>query len=160
MLGMRLVALQVELPSHSPVLLLQSLHEEERMLPIFIGPLEASSIAFALDGVTPDRPTTHDVFCQALEASGTSIARIEITDVVDGTFFAELHLATLSGEVVISSRPSDAIALALRTRAPIFVAEDVVESQSVHVSMIEEDEERTIERFQDFLEDVSPDDFR
>lgn len=156
---MRLVAVRVEVPSNSPVVLLQEVDDEERMLPIFIAPLEATSICFALEGVESERPLTHDLVCEMLHQIGARVTRVEITGVLNDTYYAELFLNSARGEVRISARPSDAIAIALRAGAPIYAADDVVASNSVVVAVLEEDPDALIEEFQSFVQNVRPEDF-
>lgn len=108
----------------NPVLLLSD-EREDRMLPIWIGPFEAHSIALALEGTTLGRPLTHDLLKSICEQTGARVASVVINDVRDGTYYAELHLKINNKEIVIDSRPSDAIALALRTVTPIFISEKV-----------------------------------
>ncbi|HIE13437.1 MAG TPA: bifunctional nuclease family protein [Desulfotomaculum sp.] len=108
----------------NPVLLLSD-EREDRMLPIWIGPFEAHSIALALEGTTLGRPLTHDLLKSICERAGARVASVIISDVRDGTYYAELHLKINNEEIVIDSRPSDAVALALRTVTPIFISEKV-----------------------------------
>src|SRR3954468_13336880 len=125
MIEMELIGVRVELPSHQPIVLLREATARHRVLPIFIGPPEATAIALALDGVETPRPMTHDLMKALLDELAASVEKIVVTDLVDSTFYAVIHLK--AGEKVheISSRPSDAIALAVRVGAPIF-AEDAV----------------------------------
>lgn len=108
----------------NPVLLLSD-ETEHRMLPIWIGPFEAHSIALALEGANLGRPLTHDLLKSICEQAGAMVASVIINDVRDGTYYAELHLKIKDEEIIIDSRPSDAVALALRTVTPIFISEKV-----------------------------------
>ncbi|MEW6171973.1 MAG: bifunctional nuclease family protein [Bacillota bacterium] len=110
----------------NPVLLLSD-EEEHKMLPIWIGPFEAHSIALALEGASLGRPLTHDLLKTICDQSGVTVASVIISDVKDGTYYAELHLRTKDYETVIDARPSDAIALALRTVTPIFLSDKVAD---------------------------------
>ncbi|MCK5528684.1 MAG: bifunctional nuclease family protein [Kiritimatiellae bacterium] len=101
--------------------------EDERSLPIFIGAAEAQAIAFQLNNVDMPRPLTHDLFITTLTAVGYSIEKVEIYDLQDGTFFSNIILVNESSEITIDSRPSDAIALAIRSNAPIFVSKEVMD---------------------------------
>ncbi len=101
--------------------------EEKKVLPISIGPLEAQAIALVLQGEVPPRPMTHDLFKSVCEDLGAEIEKIVITDIIDGTFYAEVYLRQDSKIIVVDSRPSDAIALALRFEAPIYMVTKLVE---------------------------------
>lgn len=117
------VGVRVEMPSNQPIVLLREVGGD-RYLPIWIGPGEATAIAFAQQGMAPPRPLTHDLFKDVLEAVGQELTEVRITDLRDGVFYAELVFA--SG-VEVSARPSDAIALALRTGTPIFGSDGVLD---------------------------------
>lgn len=110
----------------NPVLLLAD-EKDNRMLPIWIGPFEAQSIALALEGASLGRPLTHDLLKTICDRTGAQVASVVISDVRDGTYYAELHLKINGEEVVIDSRPSDAVALALRTVTPIYITEKVAD---------------------------------
>jgi len=110
----------------NPVLLLAD-EKDNRMLPIWIGPFEAHSIALALEGASLGRPLTHDLLKTICERTGAKVASVIISDVRDGTYYAELHLRINGEEIVIDSRPSDAVALALRTVTPIYMSEKVAD---------------------------------
>ena len=152
---MNLVGVRVELPSNQPIVLLQE-DEGDRFLPIWIGAFEATAIAFAVQGVETARPMTHDLFKNALEDLSVSIEQIIINDLVDGTFYAEITMHQNEKKHVLSARPSDAIALAVRMEVPIFAAEKVLDEASI---VMETSEEEEIERFRDFLDHVEPQDF-
>jgi bifunctional DNase/RNase len=146
------VGVRVEMPANQPIVLLREIGGE-RYLPIWIGAVEATAIAFAQQGVVPARPMTHDLMRDLLEALGADLRQIRITELRDGVFYAELVFA--SG-VEVSARPSDAIALALRTGTPIFGAEAVLEEAGIVIADEQEDE---VERFIAFLDEISPEDF-
>ncbi|MGQ9512936.1 bifunctional nuclease family protein [Thermodesulfitimonas sp.] len=110
----------------NPVLLLAD-EKNNRMLPIWIGPFEAQSIALALEGASLGRPLTHDLLKTICDRTGAKVASVIISDVRDGTYYAELHLQVNNQEIVIDSRPSDAVALALRTVTPIYITEKVAD---------------------------------
>lgn len=152
---MSLVGVRVELPSNQPIVLLQE-EEGARFLPIWIGAFEATAIAFALQGVETARPMTHDLFKNVLEDLEVNVERILINDLVDGTFFAEITYFQNGDKHVMSARPSDAIALAVRMEIPIFAEEKVLDEASI---VMETSEEEEIERFRDFLDHVEPQDF-
>ena len=153
---MDLVGVRLELPTKTPILLLREANGT-RYLPIWIGTAEATAIALALEGVEPQRPMTHDLLKLVTESLGASVARVVVTALNDGTFFADLVILKNGEEVRVSARPSDAVALAARTNSPVFAARDVLEEVGVEIQDTEEEEE--IERFRQFLEDVTPEDF-
>jgi len=146
------VGVRVEMPSNQPIVLLRELMGE-RYLPIWIGAVEATAIAFAQQGVVPPRPLTHDLLRDILEATGNEVSEIRITEMRDNVFYASLVLA--SG-VEVSARPSDSIALALRTGSRIVCSEELLEDAGIVVPDEQEDE---VERFREFLDHVSPEDF-
>lgn len=126
-------------------------------MPIWIGAVEATAIAFAQQGIVPPRPMTHDLFKDVLDAVGVSLEQVRITEVRDNTYYAEL---VLSGGVEISSRPSDSIALALRTGTPIYAAEPLLDEAGVLMADPDsDDQEDEVARFRAFLEEVTPEDF-
>src|SRR5262245_50249904 len=119
MIELKLVGVRMELPSQQPIVLLQEREGERRFLPIWIGIREAEAIAWAQQGMVPPRPMTHDLLKNVLEEVGVGVDRIVITELRDGTFYALLHLSRNGSQYEISSRPSDAIALAVRVSVPI-----------------------------------------
>ncbi len=143
------------MPSNQPIVLLRDA-ESEKFLPIWIGAVEATAIAFAQQGVQPERPLTHDLLRDVLESLGRSVVRVDITELRDGIFFAEL---VFDNGVTVSARPSDAIALALRTASPLFAAESVLEQAGIEMPAEEEEEEAEVEAFREFLDHVTPEDF-
>ena len=149
---MDVVGVRVEMPSNQPIVLLREV-DGERYLPIWIGAVEATAIAFAQQGVVPARPLTHDLLRDVVASLGHTLAEVRITELTDGVFFAVL---AFDGGVEVSARPSDAIALALRTGTPIYGAETVLEAAGISVPDEQEDE---VEKFRAFLDEVSPDDF-
>jgi len=154
---MHLVGVRVELPTNNPIVLLREADGQHRVLPIFIGAVEATAIAFALQGVVTQRPMTHDLLRDLLNELGVGVDRIVITELRDGTFYAEIQMTSNGSGFAVSSRPSDAIALAARLGTPIFSDEGVLEEAGILVS--DEDEEDEVERFREFLEGVNPEDF-
>jgi len=155
---MHLVGVRVEMPTNNPIVLLREADGQHRVLPIFIGPVEATAIAFAIQGVTTQRPMTHDLLRDVLAALGVGVERIVITELRDRTFYAEIQMTRDGARCEVSSRPSDAIALAARLGTPIFADETVLEEAAVAVGD-EEEEEDEVERFREFLEGVNPEDF-
>ena len=146
------IGVRVEMPSNQPIVLLREV-AGDRYLPIWIGAVEATAIAFAQQGVVPPRPLTHDLLRDILEATGNEVAEIRITEMRDGVFYATL---VLSSGAEVSARPSDSIALALRTGSKIVCAEEVLEEAGLEVPDEQEDE---VEKFREFLDHVSPEDF-
>lgn len=151
-----LVGVRIELPTNTPIVLLREVGGS-RYLPIWIGAGEATAIAFALEGVEPQRPLTHDLLKLSSEALGAKVDRVVVTELRDGIYYADLVFVRDGTEVVVSARPSDAIALAARTEAPISVHPTVLEEAGVEIR--DEDQEEEVERFRDFLESVTPEDF-
>ena len=146
------MGVRVEMPSNQPIVLLREV-TGERYLPIWIGAVEATAIAFAQQGVVPPRPLTHDLLKDLLDALGQELAEVQITEMKDGVFFATL---VLGSGVEIGARPSDSIALALRTGSRIVCAEEVLDEVGLAVPAEQEDE---VERFREFLDQVTPEDF-
>lgn len=140
------------MPSQQPIVLLREV-VGERYLPIWIGAVEATAIAFAQQGVVPPRPLTHDLLKDVVEATGNRLTQVQITEVKDGVFYANLIFA--SG-VEVGARPSDSIALALRTGTQIVCADGVLDEAGLTVPEEQEDE---VERFREFLDQVTPEDF-
>ncbi|HEY9251997.1 bifunctional nuclease family protein [Nocardioides sp. NBC_00850] len=146
------LGVRVEMPSNQPIVLLREV-AGERYLPIWIGAVEATAIAFAQQGVVPPRPLTHDLLKDVLEATGNELTEVQITSVTDRVFYANLVFA--SG-VEVSARPSDSIALALRTGTKIVVSDEVLDEAGLAVPAEQEDE---IEKFREFLDEITPEDF-
>ena len=166
MVEVRLRAVRVDLQSNTPVLLLQETEGEGRTLPIFIGTPEAAAIAYALQGVAMPRPMTHDLIHDLLSALDVSVERIVITELRSSTYFAELQLRRGGTRSVVSSRPSDAVAVAVRTGSPIYVSDDLMDAEGILLAVEpaddEEDEESPDElvgQFRQFLDSIKPEDF-
>jgi uncharacterized protein len=159
MVEMELVGVRVELPTNTPIVLLREAGGDRRMLPIFIGPPEATAIAFALEQVATPRPMTHDLLKNLLDELGVTLERVVVTDLQDSTFFAELHLVQGTETHLLSSRPSDAIALAARTGSPIYAEEEVLDQVGYQVQEEALPEEEVVEEFRRFIDDVDPEDF-
>ena len=146
------VGVRVEMPSNNPIVLLREV-SGDRYLPIWIGAVEATAIAFAQQGVVPPRPLTHDLMKDVLEATGNNLAEVRITEMKEGVFYAVL---VFSSGVEVSARPSDSIALALRTGTRILCSDDVLDEAGLEVPPEQEDE---VEKFRELLDSVSPEDF-
>jgi uncharacterized protein len=146
------IGVRVEMPSNQPIVLLREV-SGDRYLPIWIGAVEATAIAFAQQGVVPPRPLTHDLIKDLLNATGQDLSEVRITEMKDGIFYAVL---VFGSGVEVSARPSDSIALALRTGSKIVCAEQVLDEAGLEVPDEQEDE---VEKFREFLDHVSPEDF-
>ena len=146
------VGVRVELPSQQPIVLLKEV-DGDRFLPIWIGAVEATAIAFAQQGVVTARPMTHDLLRDLLDALGRPLRTVTITDLQDGVFYAEL---AFDGGTVVSARPSDAIALAMRTGTVIRCVPAVLDEAGIAIPDEQEDE---VEKFREFLDQISPEDF-
>jgi bifunctional DNase/RNase len=165
MVRVLLRAVRVDLQSNTPVLLLQETEGEGRTLPIFIGSPEATAIAYALQGVTMPRPLTHDLMRDMLGALDVTVERVIITELRASTYYAELHLLRANKErTIVSSRPSDAVAVAVRTESPIFVSDELMEAEGIILTLDADDEEEEtpdelVGQFRQFLDSVRPEDF-
>jgi bifunctional DNase/RNase len=161
-------------PTGQHVILLKPIGEsagEGRLLPIWIGPQEATSILVAVEGADVPRPLAHDLMRSLLDSVGASVTGVAVTRIDEGTFYAEVTLSTTLGERVVDARPSDAVALASRVDAPIWVAEEVMVDAGVLDTVTEADDDEAdivpdevarerLDEFKRFLDDVDPDDFR
>ncbi|MCC6224338.1 MAG: bifunctional nuclease family protein [Thermoleophilia bacterium] len=141
-----------------PIVLLKT-SEGNRFLPIWIGHPEAAAILMKLQGASTPRPMTHDLVTDMLARLEARVTRIAVTELKDNTFYALITLQVDGGEIEIDSRPSDAIALAVRADAPIFAADAVIEESAIEFEHEDVDEDAIVEEFRRFLEDVSPEDF-
>lgn len=161
------LGVRVELPANTPLVLLREQAGERRLLPIVIGTNEAHAIHSAMQGEVPARPMTHDLMTTVLETTGVTVAYVLITEIRDHTYYAELHLRTAT-DLVVSCRPSDAVALAVRIGCPVFATEGLMDEASVAATAetepegeheAEEDPDRILDEFRDFLDDLRPEDF-
>lgn len=164
MINMQMGGLGFDPRNMSPIVLLRD-NEERNFLPIWIGMFEAASIAMELQGYNPPRPMTHDLMCDLIDKSGLMVSKIIISEVKDDTFFSVIELveadvpegSEVEDETIrLDARPSDAIAIAVRTDAPIYVSESVM----VKAKMVnsEKDKEET-KKFQEFIDNINPEDF-
>jgi uncharacterized protein len=153
-----LIGVRVEVPTNQPIVLLRE-DGGTRFLPIFIGSPEATAIVYALQGMETPRPMTHDLFKTVLDGLAVKLDKVEITALHDGTFYAEIEIDKDGTKSRISSRPSDAIALAVRFGAevPIFADEAVLDEAGVLFEADEEEHE--VEQFREFLDNITPEDF-
>jgi uncharacterized protein len=159
---MELIGVRLELPANAPVVLLRE-QVGDRVLSIYIGPEEAKAIAVALEGLAMPRPMTHDLLHDVLATLDAELVRVTVTELRDRTFFAELELRQNGRTVRVSSRPSDAIALAVRTESPIYAAEEVLDEAATTPTDEEEgdgeEQEEIVDQFREFIDQVNPDDF-
>ena len=151
---MEVVGVRVEMPTNQPIVLLKETGGE-RYLPIWIGPMEATAIAFAQQGMVPARPLTHDLMRDILQALSIELKSVNITALRDGIFFADL---VFSNGATVSARPSDSIALALRTGTTIFANEEILDEAGVAIPD-EHEQEDEVEKFREFLDNITPEDF-
>ena len=142
-----------------PIVLLKTV-DSNKFLPIWIGHPEAAAILMKLQGATTPRPMTHDLIGELISELDAQCTRVSVTELKDNTFYASITLRVNGQEVDIDSRPSDALAVAVRTSAPIFAAEEVIQESAIEFEHEVEDTEEVVEKFKDFLENVSPEDFR
>jgi bifunctional DNase/RNase len=153
---MDLVGIRIELPTNTPILLLRE-HDGDRYLPIWINTPEATAIALAHDGIRPERPLTHDLVASLIEELGAKVNEVIVTELRGGTFYADLRLQVGDDIHTISSRPSDAVAIAVRTDAPVFASRELLDQAGVLIH--DEEDEDEIARFREFLDRIEPEDF-
>jgi bifunctional DNase/RNase len=172
MIEVVLRAVRVDVGTSTPLLLLEEVGGE-RVLPIFIGAPEAAAIAYALQGVEAPRPMSHDLLGDVIGALGAQVFSVEITELVDNTFYANLRLVRSGDEIIVSSRPSDAVALALRVGSPILVSDDLManEGKIMQLAFEEDDDDEEfvdvdapneadlVAQLREFLDQVRPEDF-
>jgi bifunctional DNase/RNase len=164
LIPVEVVGVRIEMPSNQPIVLLKEI-EGTRFLPIWVGAVEATAIAFAQQGLSPDRPLTHDLLRDVLDKVDITLTAVHITSIVDGVFFAQLLLRD-NGLALepLSSRPSDAIALALRTKSNIMVDNDLLDQVGIdipeHVATeVSAAGDQELEAFREFLDQINPEDF-
>jgi len=159
---MELVGVRVDMPSNTPVMLLRELEGDRRMLAIMIGGPEAQAIAFALDGVETRRPLTHDLITLLLDELDAHLDRIVISALRDDVYYADLHLQVGEQVHVVSARPSDAMAIAVRVGTPVF-ADEAVLAEAGYLDVPDdeeiEDDDEVVEEFREFIDQVNPEDF-
>ncbi|HVN25648.1 MAG TPA: bifunctional nuclease family protein [Syntrophorhabdales bacterium] len=156
---MKVAGITVDPFTNTPIVILKDLDEKD-VLPIWIGLLEASSIATALENIQTPRPMTHDLLKNVLDSLGAKVVKIEVNDLRDNTYFALIHMDVNGKRMVIDARPSDAIALALRVSASIFVEESVIK-KSAKIDLTKKEDKIVVDAsdWEDVLENLSPDDF-
>ena len=155
---MQIYGVSFDMFGKQPIVLLKTA-DGNRFLPIWIGHPEAAAILMKLQGASTPRPMTHDLLNDVLESVDAKCERVAVTELRDNTFYASITLSVNGTEIEIDSRPSDAIALAVRCHAPIYAADEVIEESSIEFEHEVEDQEEVVEKFKDFLDQVSPEDF-
>ncbi len=156
---MEVVGVRVEMPSNQPIVLLKEI-DGSRFLPIWVGASEASAIAFAQQGVEPARPLTHDLMREILEKLDATLTAVHLTELKDGVFYANLIIRDGGSTTQsVSARPSDAIALALRTQSNILATAELLDEAGIEIPVEGGQENQEVERFRQFLEEINPEDF-
>jgi bifunctional DNase/RNase len=166
MVSMQVVGVRIEMPSNQPIVLLKEI-DGVRFLPIWVGAVEATAIAFAQQGVIPPRPLTHDLMQDIVESLDATITAVQVTAMEEGVFMASLLMRDMDGNAIsVSARPSDAIALALRTHSNILADSDLLDNVGIEIPEdVAEDalnaagESSEMERFREFLDQINPEDF-
>lgn len=155
---MEVIGVRVEMPSNQPIVLLKEI-DGSRFLPIWVGAVEATAIAFAQQGVEPPRPLTHDLMKELVELLDATLTAVHLTEIKEGIFYATMHLRDKeSALLTISARPSDAIALAVRTHSNIMATEELLDEIGIEIPQ-GEGENQEVEKFREFLDQINPEDF-
>jgi len=161
MVEMELQGIRLEIPANTPVLMLREQTGSRRVMPIYIGAPEASSIHYALEGLRPDRPLTHDLLLNIAEGLNAQPVKLVITKVLEHTYFADLHFVQNGAVVIISCRPSDGVAVAVRAGIPIYAEADLLDEVGKVVPEVQaEDAEEIIDDFRQFIDSIRPEDFQ
>ena len=155
---MTIYGVSFDMVGKQPIVLLKAV-DTNKFLPIWIGHPEAAAILMKLQGASTPRPMTHDLLFDMLGELDVACSRVSVTELRENTFYAAVTLQLIGREIEIDSRPSDALALAVRTKAPIFAAEDVIAESAIEFEHEVEDQEEVVEKFKDFLDNVTPEDF-
>ena len=155
---MEVIGVRVEMPSNQPIVLLKEI-DGSRFLPIWVGAVEATAIAFAQQGVEPPRPLTHDLMNNLLDLLDATVTAVHMTEIKDGIFYATMLLRDSSGgQMSISARPSDAIALAVRSHSNILATKELLDEIGIEIPQ-GEGENQEVEKFREFLDQINPEDF-
>jgi bifunctional DNase/RNase len=158
LIPMEVIGVRVEMPSNQPIVLLKEI-DGSRFLPIWVGAVEATAIAFAQQGVQPPRPLTHDLMNNLLEVLDATLTAVHLTEIKDGIFYATMLLRdSNAGKLTISARPSDAIALAVRSHSNILATEELLDEIGIEIPQ-GEGENQEVEKFREFLDQINPEDF-
>jgi bifunctional DNase/RNase len=158
LIPMEVIGVRVEMPSNQPIVLLKEI-DGSRFLPIWVGAVEATAIAFAQQGVQPPRPLTHDLLNNLLELLDATLTAVHLTEIKDGIFYATMLVRdSNAGTLTISARPSDAIALAVRSHSNILATEELLDEIGIEIPQ-GEGENQEVEKFREFLDQINPEDF-
>jgi len=158
LIPMEVIGVRVEMPSNQPIILLKEI-DGSRFLPIWVGAVEATAIAFAQQGVEPPRPLTHDLMNNLVELLDATLTAVHMTEIKDGIFYATMLLRdSKGGQLTISARPSDAIALAVRSNSNILATQDLLDEIGIEIPQ-GEGENQEVEKFREFLDQINPEDF-
>jgi bifunctional DNase/RNase len=155
---MEVIGVRVEMPSNQPIVLLKEI-DGARFLPIWVGAVEATAIAFAQQGVEPPRPLTHDLMNNLVELLDATLTAVHLTEIKEGIFYATMLLRDSSGgQLTISARPSDAIALAVRSHSNILATQELLDEIGIEIPQ-GDGENQEVEKFREFLDQINPEDF-
>jgi len=158
LIPMEVVGVRVEMPSNQPIVLLKEI-DGSRFVPLWVGAVEATAIAFAQQGVEPPRPLTHDLMNNLLDLLDATLTAVHLTEIKDGIFFATMFLRDSSGgQLTISARPSDAIALAVRSHSNILATQELLDEVGIQIPQ-GDGENQEVEKFREFLDQINPEDF-
>ena len=158
LIPMEVIGVRVEMPSNQPIVLLKEI-DGARFLPIWVGAVEATAIAFAQQGVVPPRPLTHDLMNNLVELLDATLTAVHLTEIKEGIFYATMLLRDSSGgQLTISARPSDAIALALRSHSNILATQELLDEIGIEIPQ-GDGENQEVEKFREFLDQINPEDF-
>ena len=158
LIPMEVIGVRVEMPSNQPIVLLKEI-DGSRFLPIWVGAVEATAIAFAQQGVEPPRPLTHDLMNNLVELLDATLTAVHLTEIKDGIFYATMLLRdSKGGQITISARPSDAIALAVRSHSNILATEELLDEIGIEIPQ-GDGENQEVEKFREFLDQINPEDF-
>ena len=158
LIPMEVIGVRVEMPSNQPIVLLKEI-DGSRFLPIWVGAVEATAIAFAQQGVEPPRPLTHDLMNNLVELLDATLTAVHMTEIKDGIFYATMLLRDAKGgQLTISARPSDAIALAVRSNTNILATQELLDEIGIEIPQ-GEGENQEVEKFREFLDQINPEDF-
>jgi len=158
LIPMEVIGVRVEMPSNQPIVLLKEI-DGSRFLPIWVGAVEATAIAFAQQGVETPRPLTHDLMNNLLELLDATLTAVHMTEIKDGVFYATMLLRDSNGgQLTISARPSDAIALAVRSHSNILATQELLDEIGIEIPQ-GEGENQEVEKFREFLDQINPEDF-